>query len=89
MLPAIGAEKETTEWHRHTWYDNPMTPADSLTISLLWIGRETSSFWPDLSMQFQRVRLTLNQTFENASAGLGYESWLYGDWSSPAPPPPP
>ena len=53
------------------------------------IARETQDYWPDLSVQFQRIRLTLNRTFEPASAGAGYESWLYGEWSSPLPPPPP
>ena len=90
-LPAVGAEFETTAWHRHTWYGNLLEVGDPLTISLDWIGRESSSFWPDLSLQFQRVRLTLNTStdpnFQNAS--LAHETWLYGEWSSPAPPPPP
>ena len=88
-LPAIGSEFETTEWIQHTWYDNRLEPGDPLTISLIWIGRETSSFWADFGVQFQRIRLTMHTSYDPAEDALAYESWLYGEWSSPYPPPPP
>ena len=90
-LPAVGNENERTDWHTHVWYANPLAPGDSLTIALLGIGREGSSFWPDYSLQFQRIRLTLNQTFEDDPSGSaqGHSTWLYGAWSDPTPPPPP
>ena len=88
-LTAIGAEREYSEWHTHIFYDNPIEPNDPLTIRLLTIGRQTSSFWTDFSLQFNLIRLTLNTSYDPPSAGLPYNSWLYGEYTSPGPPPPP
>ena len=90
-LPAIGTESDYTDWHRHTFYNAFLEPGDHFTISVIGLTRQSSSFWPDFNLQFQRIRLTLNTSYEqNLSAvALGYENWLYGEWSSPEPPPPP
>ena len=89
FLPDCCEEFAFTDWTVHTWYNNTLEPADSLKVSLIDISRQSSSFWPDFNLQFQRIRLTLNTSFEPESSSLGYESWLYGEYSSPYPPPPP
>ena len=91
-LPAVGDDYETTDWVTHTWYNNHLEKGDSLTLSLMSLSREESSFWPDFSLQFQRIRLTMNTSFDpayDATEALNYESWLYGGESPPPPPPPP
>ena len=89
-IEAIGAERDYTDWVTHTWYGNRLDPTDSLTISLIRVSRPAGTdFWPDFSLQFQRIRLTLNTSFEAVAAAQAFESWLYGDYSSPMPPPPP
>ena len=91
LLNATGSENERTDWYTHVWHALHLVPGGSLTISLLGIGREGPSFWPDYSVQFQRIRLTLNQSYEDdmASAATAYNNWLNGVWSDPTPPPPP
>jgi hypothetical protein len=91
FLPAVGPNKDATDWVEHTWYNLPMMPGDTLTLALKHISRQTASFWPDYSLQFQRIRLRLNTSLgaNHDQDALAYSSWLYGEFAPPPPPPPP
>ena len=87
-VAATGVEFEYSEYVTHTWYNLTLGPADLVTLKLMRISRQTSSFWPDFNLQLTRIWLTLNSTLEPDGAS-GYASWLYGEYASPLPPPPP
>ena len=87
-LDAVGEELEYTAYTTHVWPNLPLYPNDTLTLTLDDVSRQTSSFWPQLFVQFLRVRLTVNAS-DDADAYNVYSNWYYGDRASPFPPPPP
>ena len=87
-IPAVGSEREYSLYVTHTWHNNTLGPTDTLTIKLVKLYRESSSFWPDLSLQLTRIWLTLNTSLD-PGASNAFDSWLYGEEHSPSPPPPP
>ena len=88
-IAAVGAEYEYSQFVSHTWCNYTLGPDDPLTITLVRLSRESSSFWPDFNMQLSRIRLRLNTSaFEPDGSGQ-FSSWLYGDEWSPSPPAPP
>ena len=87
FITDVGEEKQYSEYVTHTWYNNTLGPDDPLTITLLSLSRQQSSFWPDFSLQMTRVWLTVNASLEQVNAS--YLSWVYGEFESPSPPPPP
>ena len=85
----VGEERQYSQYVTHTWYNNTIGPGDNLTITLISLSRQFSSFWPDFSMQLTRIWLTANVSSEQVNPS--YWSWLYGaeNYESPSPPPPP
>ena len=79
-LASTGAEKETTASVQYTWFGLPLEPSDTLTISLVHIARQSSTSWPQLSLQFSLIRTDLNVSYESAAGEASYisASWLYG-----------
>ena len=59
-IAAVGAEYEYSQFVSHTWCNYTLGPDDPLTITLVRLSRESSSFWPDFNMQLSRIRLRLN-----------------------------
>ena len=91
-ITATGENYESSEWSLHTWYNLTMMVGDKLQLSLISLSREESSFWSDFSLQFQRIRLTLNTSFDPDAMDAeapDFSTWLYGGESPPPPPPPP
>ena len=87
FIDDVGEENQYSEYVVHTWYNNTLGPDDPLTITLLGLSRQSSSFWPDFHLQFTRIWLTVNVSHANVNAS--YLSWVYGEFESPSPPPPP
>ena len=83
----VGEEREFSEYVTHTWYNNTLGPDDPLTITLKRLSRQQHSFWPDFRLQFTRIWLTIKLPLEQVNSS--YLSWVYGEFESPSPPPPP
>jgi len=54
-LAAIGDEYETSEYVTHIANGRELAMTDSFDVMLIDVSRETSSFWPELGVQFSEI----------------------------------
>ncbi len=67
-VTAVGAELEYSEEVEHTFSNLTLNRGDDFTVRLMHIARQTHSYWPDFSIQFVRIVVSVQ---DDLRAGFG------------------
>ena len=68
-ITARGEEREYSEDAEHTFHNLTLNRGDSFTVELMHISRQTHDYWPDLSLQFSSVVVSVEEHARSALNG--------------------